>query len=337
MASSYIWRNPRPRFRWIHCAGRAHDASFPVGEYGNFRLVPDWQRVVVDNRTAHTIARDVWVLIPVAPPRRVTFGGSDDWQPFWSRTVTRWPGCPTATAPAIFSRRRSTERRQRRQCSNGVRSKAISGCPADGCPMAFPSRIGLTVRIRAATSGCSRSMVRSRIAIAATRTTALCSYWRIFVDLESDESGQSECSFNQLRRLGAASGHSPSVVVLSLRGAAMAESCITVNRVVDGSADYTVDNTPCAWGRFVCFPPEDRCRLECCIPWYNHFLVWQVIPGCSRLWLCWTGTARLRTRSDGSPALKVVLPGRKRIHHHLAQPMRTWIASDSGCSTACGI
>jgi eukaryotic-like serine/threonine-protein kinase len=72
------------RFRWVDRTGRGDDASFPVGDYGTFRLAPNGRQIVVDNRTAHTIARDVWVLDPAAPPRRVTFGGSDDWQPFWS-------------------------------------------------------------------------------------------------------------------------------------------------------------------------------------------------------------------------------------------------------------
>ena len=75
---------PKTRFQWVDRAGRGADAGFPQGEYSNFRLAPDGRRIVVDNRTARTIARDVWVLDPAAPPRRVTFGGSDDWQPFWS-------------------------------------------------------------------------------------------------------------------------------------------------------------------------------------------------------------------------------------------------------------
>lgn len=75
---------PSARFRWVDRTGHSDDASFPVGEYSTFRLAPDGRRVVVDNWNARTIVRDVWVLDPAAPPRRVTFGGSDDWQPFWS-------------------------------------------------------------------------------------------------------------------------------------------------------------------------------------------------------------------------------------------------------------
>jgi Tol biopolymer transport system component len=72
------------RFEWVDRTGHADDAGFPVSEYNNFRLAADGRRIVVDDRSARTIARDVWVLEPSAPPRRVTFGGSDDWQPFWS-------------------------------------------------------------------------------------------------------------------------------------------------------------------------------------------------------------------------------------------------------------
>ena len=36
------------------------------------------------------------------------------------------------------------------------------------------------------------------------------------------------------------------------------------------------------------------------------------------------------------PVLRLRLK-RGAFEHHLAQPMRTWITSDSGCSTACGI
>jgi dipeptidyl aminopeptidase/acylaminoacyl peptidase len=75
---------PSSQLRWFDRTGRAEDAGFPAGEYANFRLAPDGRRIVVDNRAAHTIVRDVWVLEPAAPPPRVTFGGSDDWQPFWS-------------------------------------------------------------------------------------------------------------------------------------------------------------------------------------------------------------------------------------------------------------
>ncbi|HKE83393.1 MAG TPA: protein kinase [Vicinamibacterales bacterium] len=75
---------PSVRFRWVDRTGRDEDAGFPAGDYTTFRVAPDGRRVVVDNRTEHSIARDVWVLDPSAPPRRVTFGGSDDWQPFWS-------------------------------------------------------------------------------------------------------------------------------------------------------------------------------------------------------------------------------------------------------------
>ena len=69
---------------WIDREGREADAGFPSGAYSTFRLAPDGRRVVVDNRVVSSIARDVWVLEPDVPPRRITFGGSDDWQPFWS-------------------------------------------------------------------------------------------------------------------------------------------------------------------------------------------------------------------------------------------------------------
>ncbi len=81
---------PGARFRWVDRGGRSEDAGLPSGYYSTFRVGPDGRRIVVDNFTAGTTARDVWVLDPSAAPRRVTFGGNDDWQPFWSpdgRTV----------------------------------------------------------------------------------------------------------------------------------------------------------------------------------------------------------------------------------------------------------
>lgn len=56
----------------------------PTG-YSTFRIAPDDVHVAVDLTSERTVGRDVWVLNPRgAPPTRVTFGGSDDWQPFWS-------------------------------------------------------------------------------------------------------------------------------------------------------------------------------------------------------------------------------------------------------------
>jgi Tol biopolymer transport system component len=75
---------------WLLAAGFAICGMSTNGLIaGIFRLASDGRRIVVDNRTARTIARDVWVLDPAAPPRRVTFGGSDDWQPFWSADGTK--------------------------------------------------------------------------------------------------------------------------------------------------------------------------------------------------------------------------------------------------------
>ena len=52
--------------------------------YANFRVGPDDRRVVVDLASDRVVGRDVWVLNPGAAPTRMTFGGSDDWWPFWS-------------------------------------------------------------------------------------------------------------------------------------------------------------------------------------------------------------------------------------------------------------
>src|SRR4029079_7744773 len=54
-------------------------------EYANFRIAPDGVRVAADLSSDRAVSRDVWVLNPGgAPATRVTFGRSDDWQPFWA-------------------------------------------------------------------------------------------------------------------------------------------------------------------------------------------------------------------------------------------------------------
>jgi len=71
--------------RWFDRAGRPLDAVTQAAEYFNFRIAPDGARVAVDQATEGVVGRAVWVLNPGgAAPTRVTFGDSDDWQPFWS-------------------------------------------------------------------------------------------------------------------------------------------------------------------------------------------------------------------------------------------------------------
>jgi Tol biopolymer transport system component len=68
----------------IDRGGRSEALNEPA-DYSNFRIAPDGVRVVVDLSTERVVGRDVWVLNPGgAAPTRVTFGGSDDWQPFWA-------------------------------------------------------------------------------------------------------------------------------------------------------------------------------------------------------------------------------------------------------------
>jgi dipeptidyl aminopeptidase/acylaminoacyl peptidase len=71
--------------RWFDRAGRPLDVISEPAEYFNFRISPDGVHVAVDLATEGVVGRDVWVLNPGgAAPTRVTFGGSDDWVPFWS-------------------------------------------------------------------------------------------------------------------------------------------------------------------------------------------------------------------------------------------------------------
>jgi Tol biopolymer transport system component len=71
--------------RWFDRSGRPLDAINEPTEYSTFRIAPDGVHVAVDLGTDRLVARDVWVLNPGgAAPTRVTFGGSDDWIPFWS-------------------------------------------------------------------------------------------------------------------------------------------------------------------------------------------------------------------------------------------------------------
>lgn len=69
---------------WFDRSGRPLEALNEPAGYSTFRIAPDDLRVAVDLTSERVVGRDVWVLNPGAPPTRVTFGGSDDWQPFWS-------------------------------------------------------------------------------------------------------------------------------------------------------------------------------------------------------------------------------------------------------------
>lgn len=71
--------------RWFDRAGHPLDAITELAQYSTFRIAPDGVHVAVDLATENVVGRDVWVLNPGgAAPTRVTFGGSDDWQPLWS-------------------------------------------------------------------------------------------------------------------------------------------------------------------------------------------------------------------------------------------------------------
>ena len=70
--------------RWFDRSGRALEALNEPAAYSNFRVAPDDRRVVVDLASDRVVGRDVWVLNPGAAPVRMTFGGTDDWWPFWS-------------------------------------------------------------------------------------------------------------------------------------------------------------------------------------------------------------------------------------------------------------
>jgi Tol biopolymer transport system component len=70
--------------RWFDRSGRALETLNAPEAYSNFRVAPDDRRVVVDLASDRVVGRDVWVLNPGAAPTRITFGGSDDWWPFWS-------------------------------------------------------------------------------------------------------------------------------------------------------------------------------------------------------------------------------------------------------------
>ena len=218
----------------------------------------------MDNRTAHTIARDVWVLDPVAPPRRVTFGGSDDWQPFWSADghTVAWMsyrnGPGNLFAKALDGAAPETAVLKRSEVESDQR------VPGDWAP---DGRSIAYWTDRSDTRGdvWVQSLDGSKpIAIAATpfneRRPRFAPDGR-FLAYESDESGQSEVFVQPVPPTGG-NGRSPSVVVLSLRGAAMAESCITsIRRRSDGSADHTVGQHavgPFA-GSFVFHPRIRRC------------------------------------------------------------------------------
>ena len=76
---------PKAVLRWFDRSGRPLEAlNEPTGYY-TFRIAPDDVHVAVDLSSDHVVGRDVWVLNPGgAAPTRITFGGTDDWQPFWS-------------------------------------------------------------------------------------------------------------------------------------------------------------------------------------------------------------------------------------------------------------
>ena len=70
--------------RWYDRSGRPLEAIGGPEAYSAFRLAPDGQRVAVDLASERLVVRDVWVINPGGARTRVTFGGSDDWLPFWS-------------------------------------------------------------------------------------------------------------------------------------------------------------------------------------------------------------------------------------------------------------
>jgi eukaryotic-like serine/threonine-protein kinase len=72
------------QFRWFDRSGRPLDTLNEPAPYANFRVAPDDARVAVDLASERVIGRDVWVLTAGAAPTRITFGGSDEWWPFWS-------------------------------------------------------------------------------------------------------------------------------------------------------------------------------------------------------------------------------------------------------------
>jgi len=70
--------------QWYDRSGRPLGAAAPADAYATFRVAPDDRRVAIDLASEQNVVRDVWVLNPDQTRTRVTFGGSDDWQPFWS-------------------------------------------------------------------------------------------------------------------------------------------------------------------------------------------------------------------------------------------------------------
>jgi serine/threonine protein kinase/Tol biopolymer transport system component len=75
----------RALLRWVDRSGQSLAAVTEPAGYSNFRIAPDNVHVAVDLESDRAVGRDVWVLNPAgAAPTRVTFGGSDDWQPIWS-------------------------------------------------------------------------------------------------------------------------------------------------------------------------------------------------------------------------------------------------------------
>jgi Tol biopolymer transport system component len=83
---AYLQRNTEVKavLQWYDRAGRRLDAMGAPARHASFRLSPDGQRVLVDLASDRLVVRDVWVLSLSGAPTRVTFGESDDWQPFWS-------------------------------------------------------------------------------------------------------------------------------------------------------------------------------------------------------------------------------------------------------------
>jgi Tol biopolymer transport system component len=71
--------------RWFDRSGQPREALTEPAAYSTFRLAPDDTRVAVDVESERVVGRDVWILNAAgSAPTRVTFGGTDDWQPFWS-------------------------------------------------------------------------------------------------------------------------------------------------------------------------------------------------------------------------------------------------------------
>jgi Tol biopolymer transport system component len=88
---SLIYRRPteNPRqLTWVDRTGRVLSALGDPGVIANFRISPDGGRVVADKTERGY--RSVWVVdLTTKTWSRLTFPGSDDWQPIWSSDGAR--------------------------------------------------------------------------------------------------------------------------------------------------------------------------------------------------------------------------------------------------------